>query len=266
MDLGSVPEGLLEEILRFVGAKDGLGAAAAAALVRDGVLGSVRGDVPEARGLEWRAALRLGVARERAFAFDPFGAGMERSRAGRWLRCWRGDVDFKGNARPFAFYRFAPEWRADEALALELPSELSAARRGFSRMMEISALPRGGDGTVVLVLNTPTDLEKSIAGHANFFGPAQRWRDLAELLDTLEMLPTHLCVETGESLDLDGPRLFLMPWNRLPVYLRPADSAVASIYMGGHGTTQSVVGVAYPPPGTNARLPRSETRRVRHYY
>ena len=269
--LADLPVPVLAHILSAVGVRDGLRAAAAAECLRDGLVTLVRSDMPAARRLPWRKAVRAGVAHECAFAFDALGDGMTRRAGGEWLRCWRGELRVGHERSRFAFYRVAADWvRADNDgnLQIVFPPELnlglqieSAPELSLVHEQHYSpgiwsvddCLP-SGPCVPFLVLNEPTEEERGVAGHANFFGPAQRWRALSHLLDHLinearwASLEGRACFELGRASCMTyWPQLFLAPWNHVKARLglRLPDSA-SSILMGGHGTTQSVVGVAYP--------------------
>ena len=268
--LADLPVPVLAHILSTVGVRNGLRAAAAAECLRDGLVTLVRADMPEARRLSWRTAVRAGVAHECAFAFDALGDGMTRRAGGEWLRCWRGELRVGRERSRFAFYRVAADWvhGNDGNLQIVFPPELnlglqieSAPELSLVHEQHYSpgiwsvddCLPPG-PCVPFLVLNEPTEEERGVAGHANFFGPAQRWRALSHLLDHLinearwASLEGRACFELGRASCMTyWPQLFLAPWNHVKARLglRLPDSA-SSILMGGHGTTQSVVGVAYP--------------------
>ena len=275
--LADLPVPVLAHILSAVGVRDGLRAAAAAECLRDGLVTLVRADVPAARRLPWRTAVRAGVAHECAFAFDALGDGMTRRAGGEWLRCWRGELRVGRERSRFAFYRVAADWvngvgssRADNdgniqimfppelnlGLQIESAPELSLVHEQHYSpgIWSVDDCLPPGPCVPFLVLNEPTEEERGVAGHANFFGPAQRWRALSHLLDHLinearwASLEGRACFELGRASCMTyWPQLFLAPWNHVKARLglRLPDSA-SSILMGGHGTTQSVVGVAYP--------------------
>lgn len=145
-DLADVPSVLLARSVSYLSGGDALRAAAAARLVLDAAVSSVRRSSSETPSFlpTWRATLRWRAMRDRAFVFDQWGSGMEARNGGEWLRCWSGALVFgrhSQESRPFAFYRLVSDW--DSTLRLPLPETLPPLSRRHHQVRPSSlSVPR----------------------------------------------------------------------------------------------------------------------------
>ena len=271
--MDDLPAVVLATTLAFI---DGRGRSRAAIVGKDFLQAAVAGSPAKT----WRGALRRAAALDRAYRWDQFGAGMELAAAGGWLRVWSGTLrfdepeyhgllaSFRGPTNPwgersprFALYREVSTWDADEEFSTRFPEELLL---GSSQYTYLRKEHRHVKMEPCLLLNEPTEDQIAVAGHANFFGPAQRWCDLAKLLDKLEerrdVMPFSREFGSGTS----NTAVAIMPYSRLDSISRaglvsglslPEDAR--SVYMGGHGTTTTVAAVI-------VRLRPLEERRFEH--
>jgi hypothetical protein len=261
--MDDLPAVVLATTLAFI---DGRGRSRAAIVGKDFLQAAVAGSPAKT----WRGALRRAAALDRAYRWDQFGAGMELAPGGGWLRVWSGTlrfdepkplVSFRGPTNPwgersprFALYREVSTWDADEEFSTPFPEELLlGSSQTYYLLKERTRAEKEHRHVKMepcLLLNEPTEDQIAVAGHANFFGPAQRWCDLAKLLDKLEERRDVMQFSREFGSGTSNTAVAIMPYSGLDSMSRagwvsglslPEDAR--SVYMGGHGTTTTVAAV-----------------------